>query len=102
MSGPFKLKYKNSAFPFKEQETNAIVEAAGNAYTIPEGTSITAGFLEGIAGSISTKSLSGKDDKGNKSDKGDKKESKLGQWWKKAIAEKKASHQAWRASRKYK
>ena len=94
MSGPFKLKYKNSSFPFKEQESNVIVDAAGSAYAIPEGTSITAGFMEGVATGLSTKKT--KDKKKGK----DKEESKIEKWWKKAIGEKRASHAAWRASRK--
>ena len=90
----YKLKYTNSSFPFKEQEGNAIIDAAGSAYAIPEGTSIEAGFMEGVATGLSTKKTK------NKKKGKNKEESKIEKWWKKAIAEKKASHQAWRESRK--
>ena len=99
MSGPFKLKYKNSAFPFKEPTgPTDIISAAGSAYTLPKDISVAADFLKGFATGLPTSTTSS--DKGDKGDKGDKKESKLRQWWKKAIAEKRASHAAWRASRK--
>lgn len=70
MSGPFKLKYKNSAFPFKEQEGNTIIDAAGSAYAIPESTSVAAEFMKGVAENLSTSTKKTKDkDKDKEKDK---------------------------------
>ena len=73
MKGPFKLKYKNSSFPFKEQEGNTIIDAAGSAYAIPESTSAAAEFMKGVAGGLSTKKTKDKDKDEDKDKDKDKK-----------------------------
>ena len=54
MSGPFKLKYKNSAFPFKgSADPTDIISAAESAYTVSKGTSFLGGFLKGLGEGLS-------------------------------------------------
>ena len=54
MKGPFKLKYNKSSFPFKEEESNAIVDAAASANEpVEKGESVAASFLSGFAGGLS-------------------------------------------------
>ena len=54
MKGPFKLKYNKSSFPFKEEEGNAIVDAAASANEpVEKGESVAASFLSGLAGGLS-------------------------------------------------
>ena len=53
MKGPFKLKYNKSSFPFKEEEGNAIVDAAASANEpVEKGESVAASFLSGLAGGL--------------------------------------------------
>tara|TARA_R100001443_G_C3281931_1_gene160617 strand:+ start:15 stop:362 length:348 start_codon:yes stop_codon:yes gene_type:complete len=74
MKGPFKLKYKKSSFPFKEEEGNAIVAAAASANEpIERGESVTASFLSGFAGGLSQSKKKKKKEKDKEKPKKQKK-----------------------------
>ena len=83
MSGPFKLKYKNSTFPFKGSiDPSEIVSAAESAYTAPEETSVAAGLVEGIAAGYSGAPERTEEQKQAAKDKRKELVEKTKAWWK--------------------
>ena len=82
MSGPFKLKYKNSAFPFKSSiDPSEIVSAAESAYTTPEKTSVAAGLVSGVAQGIGAGSGRTEEQKQAAKDKRKELVGKVKAWW---------------------
>ena len=78
MKVPFKLKYNKSSFPFKEEEGNAIVDAAASANEpIERGESVAASFLSGFAGGLSQSKKKKKKSKDKEKPKKKKKNIKI-------------------------